>query len=207
MLSNNDDRTPQNAAPTTGPTAPVRVLIVDDNAPFSSLLSAALDAVDGMECVGTARSASEGFQRVVELAPTVVVMDIMMPGLDGLAATTELRRLSPETAVAVVSAHSDPEWIARAEDAGASAYIPKSGSLSEMVAVLSAARPGPMAVASSLQAAWSSSRVTDPTRADRQPASPLQSGDQQVARDVRSTKAAIVQPGRRRDILRLLRRG
>ena len=63
---------------------PVRVLIVDDNRSFSDLLSAALDSVPGITCVGTASSAAEGFARVVELTPSVVVMDLMMPGLDGL---------------------------------------------------------------------------------------------------------------------------
>jgi DNA-binding NarL/FixJ family response regulator len=92
---------------------------------------------------------------VAELAPSVVVMDIMMPGLDGLAATRKLREISPDTAVAVVSAHSEGEWIARAEDAGASAYIPKGGSLDEMTEVLKAACPGPMIVTSSLRPMWS----------------------------------------------------
>jgi DNA-binding NarL/FixJ family response regulator len=134
----------------------VRVLIVDDNRSFADLLRAALDTVDGVECVGTASAAAEGFQRVAELAPSVVVMDIMMPGLDGLAATRKLREISPDTAVAVVSAHSEGEWIARAEDAGASAYIPKGGSLDEMIEVLRAACPGPMIVTRSLRPLWSS---------------------------------------------------
>lgn len=136
-------------------TEPVRVLIVDDNPSFADLLASALETVEGIVCVGTASSAAEGFRKVEELAPSVVMMDIMMPGLDGLAATSELRRISPETAVAVVSAHSQGEWIARAADAGASAYIPKGGSLAEVIAVLRAARPGPMAVAPSLQRIWS----------------------------------------------------
>jgi len=79
-------------------------------------------------------------------------MDIMMPGVDGLAATSELRRLSPDTAVAVVSAHRDEEWITRAEAAGASAYVPKGGSLEEMIQMLRTARPGRMVVAPSLRA-------------------------------------------------------
>jgi DNA-binding NarL/FixJ family response regulator len=137
-------------------TEDVRVLIVDDNRSFAELLASALDAVHGIECVGTACSAVEGFQRVADLMPSVVVMDIMMPGLDGLAATTRLRHISPDTAIAVVSAHSQGEWIARAEDAGASAYILKGGSLAELIKVVSAARPGTMVVAPSLQAAWAS---------------------------------------------------
>ena len=138
--------------PPAGCSAAVRVLIVDDHPAFASLLSAALEHVDGVDCVGTASSAAEGLRQVAELRPSVVVMDIMMPGVDGLAATRELRQVSPGTAVAVVSAHREREWIDRAEGAGASAYIPKGGSLQEMIETLQAARPGAMVVAPSLRA-------------------------------------------------------
>jgi DNA-binding NarL/FixJ family response regulator len=155
MPSNEEHRyqQPIAAAP---PTGDVRVLIVDDNRCFADLLASSLDTIEGVECVGTASSAAEGYARVAELVPSVVVMDIMMPGVDGLAATRELRQISPDTAVAVVSAHKEGDWIARAEDAGASAYIPKGGSLDEMIGVLRTARPGSMVVAPSLHTLWSS---------------------------------------------------
>jgi DNA-binding NarL/FixJ family response regulator len=162
MLSSEDRQMPDPLAPAVPSAEEVRVLIVDDNRSFAALLWSALDTVDGIECVGTASSAAEGFQRVAELAPSVVVMDIMMPGVDGLAATRELREINPGTAVAVVSAHSKGEWIARAEDAGASAYIPKGGSLDEMIEVLKAACPGPMIVTASLRPMWSSWRRPAP---------------------------------------------
>jgi DNA-binding NarL/FixJ family response regulator len=126
------------------------VLIIDDHQCFSDLLAAALASVDGIRCVGTAVSAAEGIRRVQELTPSVVVMDISMPGTDGIAATRQLRRASPRTAVAVVTAYQDGEWVARAAQAGASAFIPKSGSLGEMTEMLKAARPGRMAVAASV---------------------------------------------------------
>jgi DNA-binding NarL/FixJ family response regulator len=126
------------------------VLIVDDHRCFADLLSAALETVPGIRCVGTASSAREGIERVRELAPSVVVMDIQMPGTDGLAATRLLREASPQTAVAVVTAHADGEWVARAAQAGASAFIPKGGPLAEMITMLKAAKPGRMSVASSL---------------------------------------------------------
>ena len=72
-----------------------------------------------------------------------------MPGQDGLAATRRIRELAPDSVIAVVTAHSDPEWITRAAQAGASAFIPKDGSLKEMIDILRRIGPGQMLVASS----------------------------------------------------------
>jgi DNA-binding NarL/FixJ family response regulator len=125
------------------------ILIVDDHRSFADLLSAALNSVPGMVCVGTATSASEGVARAVEVKPDIVVMDIQMPGQDGLLATRQIREMVPDTVVAVVTAHSDADWVSRASKAGASAFIPKNGSLSEMIDVLRRARTGPILVAPS----------------------------------------------------------
>jgi DNA-binding NarL/FixJ family response regulator len=138
------------AAPAPEGPAETTVLIIDDHRSFADLLSAALEAVPGIRCLGTAGSAAEGIKRAATLSPSVVVMDIQMPGTDGLAATRQLRAASPGTAVAVVTAHKDGEWVARAAQAGASAFIPKSGSLAEMITMLKAAKPGRMSVAASL---------------------------------------------------------
>jgi DNA-binding NarL/FixJ family response regulator len=84
-----------------------------------------------------------------QLQPDVVVMDINMPRQDGLAATRRIREVAPNTVVAVVTAHRDPDWVVRAAQAGASAFIPKDGSLEEMIDVLTRVRPGQMLVAPS----------------------------------------------------------
>jgi DNA-binding NarL/FixJ family response regulator len=131
-------------------TGETTVLVVDDHRIFADLLSATLETVPGIRCLGTAASAAEGIQRAAELRPSVVVMDIKMPGMDGLVATRRLRAASPETAVAVVTAYQDGEWLARAAQAGASAFIPKAGPLAEMITMLKEAKPGRMKVAASL---------------------------------------------------------
>jgi DNA-binding NarL/FixJ family response regulator len=126
----------------------IRVLVVDDHRTFADLLSGAL-AVSGMEVVGTANTAAEAVAKARDLLPDIVVMDIEMPHQDGLAATRRIREVSPRTVVAVVTAHRDPEWVVRAAQAGASAFIPKDGSLAEMIDVLSRVQAGQMLVAPS----------------------------------------------------------
>ena len=124
------------------------VLVVDDHRTFAELLAGALTA-SGMACVGTANSADEGVAMALALQPDIVVMDIEMPRQDGLTATRRIREAAPTTIVAVVTAHRDPDWVVRAAQAGASAFIPKDGSLAEMIEVLSRVQAGQMLVAPS----------------------------------------------------------
>jgi DNA-binding NarL/FixJ family response regulator len=138
---------PDQLARTTVSSAP-RVLIVDDHRTFAELLSGALQAA-GMDVVGTAHSAAQAVAMAQDLQPDVVVMDIQMPRQDGFSATRRLREVAPLTVVAVVSDHRDPEWVVRATQAGASAFIPKEGSLAEMIDVLTRVRAGQMLIAPS----------------------------------------------------------
>ena len=128
---------------------PLRVMVVDDHQTFADLLSLALSSEPDLECVGTAGSAAEAVAMAAELRPDVVVMDIEMPRQDGLAATRRLREVLPDLVIVVVTAHRDPQWVLRATQAGASAFVPKNGSLPEMLDVLRRARNGGMLVAAS----------------------------------------------------------
>ena len=125
-----------------------RVLIVDDHRTFAELLGGALTA-QGMAVVGTAHSAAQAVAMARDLQPDIVVMDIQMPRQDGLAATRQIREVAPDSVVAVVTAHREPDWVVRAAQAGASAFIPKDGALSEMLDVLGRVRQGQMLVAPS----------------------------------------------------------
>jgi DNA-binding NarL/FixJ family response regulator len=125
-----------------------RVLIVDDHRTFADMLAWALDGA-GMVAVGTANTAADAVAMAAELRPDVVVMDIEMPAEDGLSATRRIRELLPDAIVAVVTAYREPDWVARAAQAGASAFIPKDGSLVEMLDVLNHVRAGHLLVAPS----------------------------------------------------------
>ena len=134
------------SAPTRDKTR--RVLVVDDHRTFAELLGGALTAA-GMCIVGTAYSAAHAVALARDLQPDVVVMDIQMPRQDGLAATRRIREVAPGAVVAVVTAHREPDWVVRAAQAGASAFIPKDGSLSEMLDVLTRVEAGQLIVAPS----------------------------------------------------------
>lgn len=125
------------------------ILVIDDHRSFAELLGRALDTVPGFRCVATASTVAEGIALTLELAPTIVVMDISMPNEDGLAGTRRINEIAPDTLVAIVTAHRDPEWVSRAAQAGAAAFIPKNGSLTEMIDVLGRVRAGQILVAPS----------------------------------------------------------
>ena len=131
------------------PVAQTTVVIVDDHRSFAELLAAALENVPGLTCVGIATSAAAGVARAVELRPDIVVMDIQMPRQDGLVAAKSIRDAMPDTIIAIVTAHHDPQWVSKAAQAGASAFIPKDGSLAEMIDILKRVRHGQMLVAPS----------------------------------------------------------
>ncbi len=122
------------------------VLVVDDHRSFADLLSWALDAVPGMTCTGTASSADEGVSMAAKLHPDIVVMDIEMPGIDGITATRRIRTVAPDAVIAVVTAHCTSEWLSKAAQAGASAFIAKDGSMSDMISLLRQAQHGHMLV-------------------------------------------------------------
>jgi DNA-binding NarL/FixJ family response regulator len=103
----------------------VRVLVVDDHAMVAESLLLALAADRRIEPLGFAGDALEGIAVAEQLIPDVVLMDLNMPGLDGVDATRMLKRLRPSVRVIVVTASCDPDDRERAFDAGAVAVVTK----------------------------------------------------------------------------------
>jgi DNA-binding NarL/FixJ family response regulator len=122
-----------------------RVLLVDDEPRLRAQLGAVL--VDyGVVILGEAGTGREGVELACRLRPDVVLMDLRMPELDGIAATRQLSELLPSTAVVMLSAYEDPALMSEARDAGAYAYLIKGCSVSQLVEVIenaAADRAGP----------------------------------------------------------------
>lgn len=104
----------------------VRVLLADDHDLFRAGLRALLDALDGIEVVAEAGDGLEAIQLVERHQPHVVLMDLMMPGLNGLEATSRICRAFPEVRVVVLSMNSAEEFVLPSVRAGASGYLLKN---------------------------------------------------------------------------------
>lgn len=104
----------------------VRVLIVDDQEPFRSAARMVVEMSDGFEVVGEAESGEEGVELASELEPDLVLMDVYLPGIDGLEATRQITAVDGAPRVMVMSTHESEEFAAAALAAGAIAFVPKS---------------------------------------------------------------------------------
>jgi DNA-binding NarL/FixJ family response regulator len=105
----------------------VRVLIVDDQAPFREAARAVVELTDGFELAGEAETGEDAVDRARVLSPDLVLMDVNLPGIDGLEATRRILRESDgRVVVLMVSTYEADEYAPRAAEAGAAGYIPKS---------------------------------------------------------------------------------
>ncbi len=129
---------------------PIRVLVVDDHQIVRDGLVALLGALDGMEVVGTAVDGSDAIHRVEEVAPDVVVMDIQMPGLDGIEATRFITGKHPEVRVVMLTMNEDDETVMSAIRAGASGYLLKGSGAAEVTRAVEAAAGGGLVFGASL---------------------------------------------------------
>jgi DNA-binding NarL/FixJ family response regulator len=104
----------------------VRVLIVDDQEPFRVAARMVVDITDGFEVVGEAETGEDSVRMAEELAPDLVLMDVNLPGINGLDATRQILAGSNPVVVLLLSTYEEEEYAPRAAECGAAAYIPKS---------------------------------------------------------------------------------
>jgi two-component system, NarL family, response regulator LiaR len=120
----------------------IRVLIVDDHAIVRGGVAGLLRAQPDMELVGEAASGAEAVRRATELVPDVVLMDLVMPGMDGVEATARVRAVSPCTHVVVLTSHHTDEHIFPAIRAGALSYVLKEIDPEDLLETVRAAARG-----------------------------------------------------------------
>jgi DNA-binding NarL/FixJ family response regulator len=125
----------------TDPT-PIRVLLVDDHAVVRMGLRTFFDLQDDIEVVGEAGDGSEGVALARRLKPDVVLMDLMMPNMDGLTAIARIKTEMPETEIVAVTSFIEEEKVTAALEAGASGYLLKDAEAEEVAAAVRAAFAG-----------------------------------------------------------------
>jgi DNA-binding NarL/FixJ family response regulator len=121
---------------------PIHVLLVDDLGESRKTLRRALGFDDGIEVVGEAESGLEAVRRAEALRPDVILMDVRMPGGDGIAATEEITRRFPEIHVIALTAHDDNESVREMLTAGAAGYLVKGASVDDLIAAIRRASAG-----------------------------------------------------------------
>jgi DNA-binding NarL/FixJ family response regulator len=114
----------------------ITVLIVDDHAIMRDGIRALLSVNEDIEVIGEAAEGREAIKKVQELSPDVVVMDIAMPGLDGMEATRQITKGNKKVKILVLTQHDNKEYILSAIKAGATGFVPKRALGSELVSAI-----------------------------------------------------------------------
>ncbi len=124
--------------------AGIRILVVDDQAVIRSGLRKVLMVSRDLEPVGEARDGLEAVQMAGLCKPDVVLMDLMMPEMDGITATREIRQKYPPTQVVVLTSFSDAQLVLGALEAGAIGYLQKNITAAELGNAIRSAHAGQM---------------------------------------------------------------
>ena len=121
---------------------PIRVLITDDHLIVREGLRLILETADGVEVVGEAADGAECLRLIPDLAPDVVLMDLQMPGMDGITAIDHLRREHSQTAVVILTTFNEDEMMLQGLQAGARGYLLKDTDRQSLLDTITAAARG-----------------------------------------------------------------
>lgn len=120
----------------------IRVLLVDDHTMFREGVRVLLSDYEDIEVVGEAANGREAIDKVTQLHPDVVLLDIAMPGLGGLEATIEIRKLEPECRVLILTQYDNREYVFPILKAGATGYLLKHADPADLVSAIRAVHAG-----------------------------------------------------------------
>ncbi len=130
---------------------PIRVLIVDDHAILRMGLASLLASKCEIEVVGDASDGPSGIRKALKLKPDVVIMDLMMPGMDGIEATKELLAKTPECKILILTTFGTSNGINNALEAGAMGAVMKNCDFSELADAIRAVASGKRYVAADVE--------------------------------------------------------
>jgi DNA-binding NarL/FixJ family response regulator len=122
--------------------APIRVLLVDDHAMVRRGMRDFLELHDDLEIIGEAADGEAAIETAAALRPDVVVMDLLMPGVDGIEATTRIKAANPETEIVAITSFVEEARVIAALEAGASGFLLKDAEADELAAAIRAAADG-----------------------------------------------------------------
>lgn len=120
----------------------MKILVADDHNLVRAGLTALIARLPDMEIVGEAADGRQALRMVRELMPDMVLMDIAMPGLNGLEAAERIHGIQPQTKIIILSMHANEEYVAQALKAGASGYLLKDAATTELEMALKSVSMG-----------------------------------------------------------------
>lgn len=127
----------------------IKVLLVDDHHVVREGLRRILELDDGISVVGEARSGEEAIVKAVALSPDVIIMDLKMPGIDGITATREIKQKLPDVNVLVLTLYAE-DFVAQAVEAGVSGYLLKDSDIDQITKGIHQVHAGLSPIAPSL---------------------------------------------------------
>lgn len=120
----------------------IRILVVDDHAIMREGIRALFEPHDDIEIVGEASEGKEAIEKAQQVSPDIIIMDIAMPGMDGLEATRRILKKNQKVKVLVLTQHDNREYILSAIKAGVAGYVPKKALASDLVSAIRAVYKG-----------------------------------------------------------------
>jgi len=177
---------------------PITVILVDDHDVVRTGLRSFLNTQEDVKVVAEARNGEEALLRAEEMKPDLVIMDITMPGMDGLEATRQLKARNPECLVLALTVHEDKQYFMEMLAAGASGYITKQAAADDLVAAIRAVASGQVYLQPAL-ARWLLDDFQRLVKQEQAQMKAVENGEQMVGLEVLSL--------REREVLELVGQG
>jgi DNA-binding NarL/FixJ family response regulator len=170
----------------TPPGAVIRIVLADDHVTVRQGLKLLVEAQPDMQVVAEASDGSGAVEQARALKPDVVVMDISMPGVNGLVATRALRAQVPDTAVVILTRHGDDAYLQELLRAGAAGYVLKQSPAAELLQAVRAVAAGGQYLDSTLTARVTAGFVGRKSKGLNQPGAALTERESEVLRLIAS---------------------